>query len=676
MFTRRWAPRRSPSAPGASCWPPARRCASARSRRATSSPRRRRRSPGSPRDGRTNPEIGARAVHQPAHRRVAPAQGLHQARHPLAQGPPRALPDATRATAPAVTRGTRPGVPGGDEGAGRDGSSCPLPPRREAPHAPHDRARPRRLRRVVELGPRHRSLLERRATLSIAAANPLRGLAADAASVTDLVRTIDGPVVLVGHSYGGAVITNVDPDAGDITGLVYVAGFAPEPGESAFSLAGSASRAARSATRCSRCPAATARPTCTINRDRFHEQFCADVPAPQAARMAATQRPVTQEALQEPSGRPAAVEGDASWFVFGEEDRNIPARAPALHGPARRGPPHDRDPGRLARRRRRAPRRDRAPDPRGRAPRARLADATTEDRRCPSHPCPRRSFSSPRRRSSPTPPPSRRSSTSSAPDGARKVLDDVQAAPIDKPDVDENGSPSRAERRRRARPHRQARRRRRDRSRSSSTSTAAAGSSATPAPTTGSSASSPSASTPRSCSSSTTARPRRSTRSRSSRPTPPRGGSSREGAAKASTLTGSPSPATRSAATWPRRWRILAKRARRRHLRAPVAVLPGHRRRAGHRQLPRVRRRVRTSRRRRWRGSGTPTCPTSSSARRSPRHRCARRSTTSPGCPRRSSSSTRTTCCATRARPTRRKLTRGRRARPRPSATTAPSTTS
>ena len=71
----------------------------------------------------------------------------------------------------------------------------------------------------------------------VAAANPLRGLAADAAAVSDLVRTIEGPVVLVAHSYGGAVISNVDADAGEIAGLVYVNGFAPEPGENCFQLA-------------------------------------------------------------------------------------------------------------------------------------------------------------------------------------------------------------------------------------------------------------------------------------------------------------------------------------------------------------------------------------------------------------------------------------------------------
>src|ERR671919_1155294 len=71
----------------------------------------------------------------------------------------------------------------------------------------------------------------------IAAANPLRALATDAAAVDDLVRTVDGPVVLVAHSYGGAVISNVPADAGEIIGLVYVAAFAPEPGEHCFQLA-------------------------------------------------------------------------------------------------------------------------------------------------------------------------------------------------------------------------------------------------------------------------------------------------------------------------------------------------------------------------------------------------------------------------------------------------------
>jgi pimeloyl-ACP methyl ester carboxylesterase len=158
----------------------------------------------------------------------------------------------------------------------------------------------------------------------IAAANPLRGLAADAQSVTDLVSTVDGPVVLVGHSYGGAVITNVDVNAGQITGLVYVAAFAPEPGESAFTLA-------------QRYPGSTLgdalRPVhrsngttdLYIDRETFHEQFAADVPAPEAARMATTQRPVTLEALQAPSGERPLWRELPSWFLIGGQDRNIPA---------------------------------------------------------------------------------------------------------------------------------------------------------------------------------------------------------------------------------------------------------------------------------------------------------------------------------------------------------------
>jgi pimeloyl-ACP methyl ester carboxylesterase len=158
----------------------------------------------------------------------------------------------------------------------------------------------------------------------IAVANPLRGLASDAAAVGDVVRAIDGPVVLVGHSYGGAVITNVAAGAGDIAGLVYVAGFAPEPGESCVDLskmyAGSTLGETLDAL-----PRSNGTTDLTIAQDHFHAQFCADVPAPQAALLAATQRPVTQQALVEPSGGQSLWRLRPSWFVFGDGDRNIPA---------------------------------------------------------------------------------------------------------------------------------------------------------------------------------------------------------------------------------------------------------------------------------------------------------------------------------------------------------------
>jgi pimeloyl-ACP methyl ester carboxylesterase len=158
----------------------------------------------------------------------------------------------------------------------------------------------------------------------VAAANPLRTLASDAEAVSDVVRSIDGPIVLVAHSYGGAVISNVAADAGEITGLVYVCGFAPDAGESAFTLAakfpGSTLGDAVRPT-----PRSDGTTDLTIAQELFHDQFCADVPADQAARMAVTQRPATVEALQEPSGEHPLWRDVPSWFVIGEEDRNIPA---------------------------------------------------------------------------------------------------------------------------------------------------------------------------------------------------------------------------------------------------------------------------------------------------------------------------------------------------------------
>jgi pimeloyl-ACP methyl ester carboxylesterase len=160
----------------------------------------------------------------------------------------------------------------------------------------------------------------------IAAPNPLRGVAADAAAVGDLVRTIDGPVVLVAHSYGGFAISGVDPGAGAIAGLVYVAAFAPEAGEDAIGLTARFPGSTLSGVlqRVTRSDGAT---DLFIARDRFHAQFAADLPAPQAARMAATQRPVAEAALAEPAGARPLWKELPSWFLFGSEDRSIPAAA-------------------------------------------------------------------------------------------------------------------------------------------------------------------------------------------------------------------------------------------------------------------------------------------------------------------------------------------------------------
>ena len=157
----------------------------------------------------------------------------------------------------------------------------------------------------------------------VAAANPLRGLASDAQSVTDLVRTIEGPVVLVAHSYGGAVMTNVNRDAGDIVGLVYVNAFAPDPGEHCFQLAAKFPGSMLGEETVRPVPRSDGTTDFHVAADSFHDVFCQDVPAAQAALMAATQRPATQEALTEPSGDPL-WKAVPSWFLIGKEDRIIP----------------------------------------------------------------------------------------------------------------------------------------------------------------------------------------------------------------------------------------------------------------------------------------------------------------------------------------------------------------
>ena len=160
---------------------------------------------------------------------------------------------------------------------------------------------------------------------AVAAANPLRGVAADAAYVRDVVAGIGGPVLLVGHSYGGIVITEAAAQNAAVVGLVYVSAFAPDHGESAFELS---SRAPGSTLG----EALTAYPVSTggnelaIRLDVFPEQFAADVPPADAARLARTQRPVTEAALRDglPTDTPA-WQTLPSWFVFGGQDRNIPA---------------------------------------------------------------------------------------------------------------------------------------------------------------------------------------------------------------------------------------------------------------------------------------------------------------------------------------------------------------
>jgi pimeloyl-ACP methyl ester carboxylesterase len=160
---------------------------------------------------------------------------------------------------------------------------------------------------------------------SVAVANPLRSLAGDAAYVRDIIASIDGPVVLVGHSYGGLVISEASAGNDQVAGLVYVSAFVPEPGDSAFSLSASAPGSTLGDALDAH-SIATGGVELVIRRDRFREQFAADVPVQVAGLMGATQRPVTEAALKDAvQTRAPGWKDRPSWHVFGAEDRNIPA---------------------------------------------------------------------------------------------------------------------------------------------------------------------------------------------------------------------------------------------------------------------------------------------------------------------------------------------------------------
>jgi pimeloyl-ACP methyl ester carboxylesterase len=161
---------------------------------------------------------------------------------------------------------------------------------------------------------------------AIAAANPLRSVAGDAESVASIFEAVEGPIVLVGHSYGGSVISSAARDNQDVKALVYVAGFAPEEGENALELSGRFPGSTLGEALWP-VPLSDGSTDLYIRQEEYHQQFAHDVPAEQTALMAATQRPVRDVALNEASG-PPAWKSIPSWFVFGELDKNIPA---ALH---------------------------------------------------------------------------------------------------------------------------------------------------------------------------------------------------------------------------------------------------------------------------------------------------------------------------------------------------------
>lgn len=163
----------------------------------------------------------------------------------------------------------------------------------------------------------------------VAVANPLRGLSYDADYVARELEAIKNPIVLVGHSYAGSVITNAVRGNARVKALVYVAAFAPEKGESAGALTGKFPGSTLGPTLAPPVTLADGGKELSILQEKFHAQFAADVPRGEAMRMAATQRPVTEAALNEPSGEPA-WKSIPSWFIYGTGDLNIPAAANAF----------------------------------------------------------------------------------------------------------------------------------------------------------------------------------------------------------------------------------------------------------------------------------------------------------------------------------------------------------
>jgi len=167
-------------------------------------------------------------------------------------------------------------------------------------------------------------LLQRQGYTVVAPANPLRGVKADSAYLASIVNQIDGPVLLVGHSYAGAVISNAATDARNVVGLVFVAAFAPDTDERLGAVAATSKDSLLATAQVQRRYPVGAgdetAPEFLVDPARFHEVFAADLPADRAAVMAGTQRPIAAAAFSDPCG-PPAWRKLPSWAVVATADR-------------------------------------------------------------------------------------------------------------------------------------------------------------------------------------------------------------------------------------------------------------------------------------------------------------------------------------------------------------------
>jgi pimeloyl-ACP methyl ester carboxylesterase len=158
--------------------------------------------------------------------------------------------------------------------------------------------------------------------------NPLRGISHDAAYMASYLAQIPGPVLLVGHSYGGAVITNAGSRVKNAVGLVYVAGFAPDEGETLLDVEkNSRDSVLLSALIPLQYPTGNGEETATefaIRADQVQPAFAADLSAAQCSIIAATQRPIAEVAFAEPTTSPA-WKTLPTWAVVPTGDKTIGA---------------------------------------------------------------------------------------------------------------------------------------------------------------------------------------------------------------------------------------------------------------------------------------------------------------------------------------------------------------
>jgi pimeloyl-ACP methyl ester carboxylesterase len=163
----------------------------------------------------------------------------------------------------------------------------------------------------------------------VAVPDPLRGLSSDAESIATRVRAIDGPVVLVGHSYAGAPMGQAAAELSNVTALVFLAAIGLDVGESVAGVQAPFPTPLvvnTSYVTDYDAPGAAGGPELYIQKDRFRETFCADAPTDVAQVMAVTQRPVAAAALQE-EATAAGWKTIPSWYLISEQDNGISPEA-------------------------------------------------------------------------------------------------------------------------------------------------------------------------------------------------------------------------------------------------------------------------------------------------------------------------------------------------------------